>query len=80
MGLRAMPLSIYQHVPVELQGPVDVLAWRVLGELGVAGRDVVDTRRCGRRVRGLVVRREVEADDCVDGHGVVRGWVGACDV
>lgn len=62
-GLRAVPLPVHQHIPVELQGPHGVLARGILGELGLAGRDVINTRRSRRWVGGLVVGREVKGDD-----------------
>lgn len=77
VGLRAVPLSVYKHVTFELQGPQGVLAWRVLGEVCVAGGNLVQTRRLGRWVCGLVVRREVEADCSSGGGGGVVGLVGA---
>lgn len=40
-------LPVYVPLPVEFQGPGDVLARRVVGESGVAAGEVGDTRRCG---------------------------------
>lgn len=42
-------LPVYVPLPVEFQGPGDVLARRVVGESGVAAGEVGDTRRCGGR-------------------------------
>lgn len=69
-----MALSVYESVPIESQGPVHVLAWRVLGQFGFTGRDVAHTRRRRRRVLGLVAGREVKV-----GGGVDKRLVGAGD-
>ena len=81
MGLGAVPLSVYEHVAVELEGPLCVLARCVLGEVGVAGGNSVETTLLiiDRWVRTLVVRGEVEVDSGGGGGGGdgVVGLVGA---
>lgn len=81
--LRAMPLPVYQPVPLELERPGHVLAGGVLAEIGVAGREVDDTRRRRRdgEVLGDVVGLEVEVGRDVFGDwgaGDVGGEVGDC--
>jgi hypothetical protein len=78
-GAWAVPLSVYEHVAVELEGCLGVLARRALGEVGVAGVNSVETMLLivDRWFQTLVVRGEVEVDSGGGGGDGVVGLVRA---